>query len=74
MDAPSIRAHVPAWYRTAFKARGFVLFPISVNGAVVALIYADSSAPGALHFAPEELALLKTLRSHAVLAIRLRRN
>ena len=46
VDAPSIRTHVPAWYRKAFNARGFVLFPINVNGKVVALIYADATESG----------------------------
>jgi hypothetical protein len=73
IDAPSIKAHVPAWYRTAFNARGFLLFPINVNGKVVALIYADAQESEKLRFAPEDLALLKTLRSQAVLAIRLRK-
>ena len=73
IDAPSIKAHVPAWYRKAFNARGFLLFPINVNGKVVALIYADAMDSDKLRFAPEELALLKTLRSQAVLAIRLRK-
>jgi serine/threonine protein kinase len=34
VDAPSIKAHVPNWYRKAFNARGFLLFPINVNGKV----------------------------------------
>jgi serine/threonine protein kinase len=73
IDAPSIKEHVPAWYRKAFNARGFLLFPINVNGKVVALIYADATESAKLRFAPEDLALLKTLRSQAVLAIRLRK-
>jgi serine/threonine protein kinase len=73
IDAPSIKEHIPAWYRKAFNARGFLLFPINVNGKVVALIYADAMESAKLRFAPEDLALLKTLRSQAVLAIRLRK-
>ena len=68
-----IKAHVPAWYRKSFNARGFLLFPINVNGKVVAMIYADAMDSAKLRFAPEDLALLKTLRSQAVLAIKLRK-
>ena len=73
IDAPSIKAHVPAWYRKTFNAHGFLLLPVNMNGKVVALIYADTMESAKLRFAPEDLALLKTLRSQAVLAIRMRK-
>jgi GAF domain-containing protein len=34
------------------------------------MLYADADAAGRLNFKPDELALLKTLRNQAVLAIR----
>jgi GAF domain-containing protein len=37
-------------YRKAFNARGFLLFPINVNGKVVALIYADAMESAKLRF------------------------
>ena len=70
VDAPNIKAHIPAWYRAALDARGFVLFPIALSGKVLALIYADAMSCERMRFKAEELALLKTLRSQAVLAIR----
>jgi len=69
-DSERVRAYIPAWYRNAVKARGFVLFPVIVNKKPVALIYADHEEAGRLKFADGELNLLKTLRNQAILAIR----
>jgi serine/threonine protein kinase len=69
-DSERVRAYIPAWYRNAVNARGFVLFPVIVNKKPVALIYADHEEAGRLKFADGELNLLKTLRNQAILAIR----
>jgi HD-like signal output (HDOD) protein len=69
-DAERVRPYIPAWYRNAVNARGFVLFPVIVNKKPVALIYADHEEAGRLQFADGELNLLKTLRNQAILAIR----
>ena len=52
------------------SARGMVLFPIMVDGRLLALIYGDVENAERLRFKPEELNLLKTLRNQAVLAVR----
>ena len=70
LNAEKIRPHVPQWYRELIVAHGMVLFPVLVNHRPVALIYADADVPEVLHFQPEELNLLKTLRNQAVLAIK----
>ncbi|HEY9381580.1 MAG TPA: HDOD domain-containing protein, partial [Burkholderiales bacterium] len=70
LEAEKIRPHVPQWYRKLITAHGMVLFPVLVNHRPVALIYADADVPEVLHFQPEELNLLKTLRNQAVLAIK----
>lgn len=70
VDAEKIRAYVPAWYRAAVQARGFILFPVMVNKKPLALIYADGADSGTLRLADSELSLLKTLRNQAILAIR----
>jgi hypothetical protein len=70
LDAEKVRPYVPQWYRQALGAKGMVLLPVIVAKKTVGLIYADSEQPGALHFNPEELSLLKTLRNQAILAIR----
>ena len=69
-DSERVRPYIPAWYRNAVNARGFVLFPVIVNKKPVALIYADHEEAGRLKFADGELNLLKTLRNQAILAIR----
>ncbi len=76
LDAEKVRAHVPAWYRREFGARGpsgprgLILLPIAQHKRTVGLIYGDSASAATLHFSAEELGLLKTLRNQAVLAMR----
>lgn len=70
IDAEAIRAHVPDWFRKLVPARSFALFPIVVNKKPIGLLYGDANAAGRLQIPPDELALLKTLRNQAVLAIR----
>lgn len=70
VDAESIRSHVPDWFRKRIPARSFVLFPIVVNKKPIGLLYGDANAAGRLQIPSAELALLKTLRNQAVLAIR----
>jgi GAF domain-containing protein len=70
VESDKVRPHVPAWYRASIGARGMVLLPIVDRKRTAGLIYADSGSPATLHFSAEELALLKTLRNQAVLALR----
>ena len=70
VDADKIKGYIPDWYRSSFSARGMVLFPIMVDGRLLALIYGDADKADRLRFKPEELNLLKTLRNQAVLAVR----
>jgi serine/threonine protein kinase len=70
VDAENIRAHVPEWFRKLLPAHSFALFPIIINNKPIGMLYADADAAGRLKFKSEELALLKTLRNQAVLAIR----
>lgn len=70
VDAETIRAHVPDWFRKLVPARSFALFPIVINKKPIGLLYGDANAAGRLQIPPDELALLKTLRNQAVLAIK----
>jgi HD-like signal output (HDOD) protein len=70
IDDPKIATRIPAWYRQNVPARTFVLFPIIVKGKPIGLIYADQPDPGGIMIPEKELALLKSLRNQAVLAIR----
>ena len=70
IDDAKIATRIPAWYRQNVPARTFVLFPIIVKGKPIGLIYADQPDPGGITIPEKELALLKSLRNQAVLAIR----
>jgi len=70
VDDPKIAARVPAWYRRSVAARTFVLFPLTIKGRPVAMIYADKDRAGELRISEQELAMLRTLRNQAVLAIK----
>jgi eukaryotic-like serine/threonine-protein kinase len=70
VDAEAIRDHIPDWFRKVLPAHSFALFPIVVNGKPIGLFYGDAEQSGSLHFQSDELALLKTLRNQAVLAIK----
>lgn len=70
IDDPKIASRIPAWYRKHVGARTFVLFPVSVKGKPVGLIYADRPHPDDITIPEKELSLLKSLRNQAVLAIR----
>ncbi len=70
VNAESVRKHIPEWYRRAFPAKAFALFPIVVKGTSIGLLYADSDVEGAMTFSTEELSMLKILRNQAVLAIK----
>ena len=67
---PDVAARIPDWYRQAAPAPSLLLLPLNIKGLPVALIYADSDAPGGLAIPEKELSLLRALRNQAILAIR----
>lgn len=60
---------IPVWYTKKLNARGMLLLPLMIKSRAAGLIYADCDAPAA-QFEEEDLRLLRTLRSQAVMAIR----
>ena len=70
IDDPKIAHRIPAWYRQSISAATFVVFPITIKGKSLGLIYADRDKPGEIVIPEKELSLLKALRNQAVLAIR----
>ncbi|MBS0543042.1 MAG: hypothetical protein JSR40_04800 [Proteobacteria bacterium] len=70
VDDPQIASRIPAWYRKALSSQTFVLFPLTLKNKPVALIYADKDHAGDIAIAEPELALLRTLRNQALLAIK----
>jgi serine/threonine protein kinase len=67
---PKIVSRIPDWYRKAFTAGAFVLFPIVVKDRPFGMIYADVDAGKSITIEEDELKLLRTLRNQAVLAVR----
>lgn len=70
IDDPKISPRIPGWYRKTVSARSFVLFPLTIKGNPVALIYADTDQAGGIAIPEKELTLLRTLRNQALLAIK----
>ena len=70
IDDPKIASRVPPWYRKSVPSRTFCLFPLMIKGRPVAMIYADKDQAGEIRISEQELALLRTLRNQAVLAIK----
>ncbi len=67
---PKITARIPVWYRKGVNAGTFVVFPLCIKKNPVAMIYADCEQAGEINIPENELALLRTLRNQAVLAIK----
>lgn len=70
IDDPKIADKVPKWFRERIPAKTFVLFPLTMKGRSVALIYCDKDKAGSIQIPEKELTLLKTLRNQALLAIK----
>ncbi|RTL49473.1 MAG: serine/threonine protein kinase [Rhodocyclaceae bacterium] len=70
IDDAKIADKIPAWYRERIPAKTFALFPLTIKGNPVALIYCDKDKAGDIRIPEKELQLLKTLRNQAVLAIK----
>ncbi|MDD3675747.1 serine/threonine protein kinase [Thauera propionica] len=70
IDEAKIAPRIPDWYRRSVPSRTFVLFPLMIKGRPVAMIYADKDDAGEIEISEQELALLRTLRNQAVLAIK----
>ena len=67
---PRVAERLPAWYRKSVNAPTFLLLPLVVKGKPFGLIYADKGEKSALALGDKELALLRTLRNQAVLALK----
>lgn len=70
IDAESIKARIPDWYRSVMPAKTFILFPLNLDGKAIGLFYGDRDEAHSLKITPEQTNLLKTLRNQAILAIR----
>ncbi|MBX3668155.1 MAG: HDOD domain-containing protein [Rhodocyclaceae bacterium] len=69
-NAPDIERSVPEWFRRNLAAATFLLLPLRLRNVPVALIYADKQNAGSIVVSEKELALLRTLRNQALLALK----
>ena len=67
---PKISTRIPEWFRKGVAAETFVIFPLTIKGNPVAMIYADRDYAGEIVIPEKELSLLRTLRNQALLAIK----
>ena len=65
-----VAQRIPEWHRREFAAETFIVFPLCVQNAAVAMIYADRERAGSIVISDQDLSLLRTLRNQAVLAIK----
>ena len=68
---PRMRERLPAWYRERINAPSFLLLPVQWQGQPLGLLYADHAQPGAIQVDEHSMDLLRTLRSQALMALRL---
>ncbi|HCI13034.1 MAG: serine/threonine protein kinase [Gallionellales bacterium GWA2_60_142] len=66
----NISDKIPAWYLDEVNAPSFILLPLMLDGKAIGLIYADMPDAHQLDISHQQLALLRTLRNQAVLAIK----
>ncbi|MBI1174125.1 MAG: protein kinase [Sideroxydans sp.] len=70
VQAENIASKIPAWHREAIDAQSLLLLPIMINNKAIGLLYADMLQAHSLHLTQRQLAMLRTLRNQAVLAIK----
>lgn len=68
--ADNIASKIPAWFHAAVNSQCFLLLPVMVNKKTIGLIYADMQIANSLQITQQQLALLRTLRNQAILAIK----
>ena len=68
--SPKIVSRIPQWHQQAMTAKSFLLLPVMVKTQAIGLFYADSEHVEGLKITPQQLGLLRTLRSQVVLALK----
>lgn len=68
--AANIIQRIPQWHRQVTSANSFLLLPVMLKNHAVGLLYADSERAEGIKISAEQLGLLRTLRSQAVLAFK----
>lgn len=65
----TISKRLPPWYQQKVGAKTFVLLPLVQHASVHGLLYADRQLAGSLVLNDKEMALLKTVRNHLLVAM-----
>lgn len=68
--SPKIASRIPQWHQQAMTAKSFLLLPVMVKNQAIGLFYADSEQAEGIKITPQQLGLLRTLRSQVVLALK----
>lgn len=68
--APKIVTRIPSWHQQAMTCKSFLLLPVMIKNQAIGLIYADSEQAEGIKINPQQLGLLRTLRSQVVLAFK----
>ena len=69
-QAENMIQRIPQWYRQVVSAKSFLLLPLVLRSQAVGLLYADSDRAEGIKINPEQLDLLRTLRTQVVLAFK----
>lgn len=70
VQAGNIASKIPGWYTEAVEAQSLLLLPIVISQKAIGLLYADMQEAHSLQLSQRQLAMLRTLRNQAVLAIK----
>lgn len=65
-----LRPRFPTWFYPAMGAGSFLLLPLVVKGRPVGLIYADKAVAGSIVMDDKVLAMARTLRNQALMALK----
>jgi HD-like signal output (HDOD) protein len=70
-SAPKIKGLLPAWHKLLLPdAASFIILPLIFQKKAVGFFYADRALPAPEGVTPEEVALLRMLKSQAIAALR----
>jgi HD-like signal output (HDOD) protein len=69
-QAANIVERIPAWHRQLIQPKSFLLLPVMLKTHAIGLLYADFEGAEGMKINPEQLGLLRTLRSQVVLAFK----
>jgi GAF domain-containing protein len=66
--APNIIRNVPDWYQKIIGAPSFLIYPLTVKGGCIGMLYSDKKEKGRL-LTDEQLNYMENLRDMAIEAI-----